>query len=218
MNNYIPDELKDLSKSETRVIQNVIHHIEGEVSRENFLWRQVSITAMVAVIAILLVVSQLNLPKESLNAAQVSLDWERPIFSEQEGLLYIQQVTLGDSKSKVMKQLGEGYVEETPEDGIVADSVFNYNDQARFYFYEGKLDLVVITNVDKTHFDNLFDQYEGVKFVSYESHYIYSKETSHVLKSEFIPEGSLYLSLSYAGPEIMENADFQTAIQKNEGN
>lgn len=48
--------------------------------------------------------------------------------------------------------------------------------------------------------------YDGVKVNSStdDNRYIYSKETSQIVKATLVPDGNLYLYLFYAGPDILE--------------
>ncbi|WP_411747227.1 hypothetical protein, partial [Psychrobacillus psychrotolerans] len=131
------------------------------------------------------------------------------------GLLYLNGVTLGDSQSKVIESLGKNYSVEYQEDGSIADLILDYDGKARFYFYNNKLDVIIFQKTDVKYFDKIFNDFDGIKVISSTDadRFIYSKETSHILKATFVPNGNLYLYLSYAGPDLLENRDFLNLVQ-----
>ena len=151
---------------------------------------------------------------EQQSLTKMDSDLIKPIVFFEQGYLYIDGFTLGDSQERIIERLGEKYSIEQ-EDGSGADFVMDYDGLARYYFREGKLFRIVLMKVDKKYFDQLFVDYKGFKFTSSSSNtddddrYIYSKETDQILKATTnVPNQDLYLYLLYAGPELMENPDF----------
>lgn len=227
----MPNEVKDLTDSKQRVMQNVVNDIENtskSPKRPKRKWRYIVIVAVVTMSAMLFVLNEIVIENEQHSATEFALDLTQPTLSEKEGLLYLHGVTLGDSQAEVVELLGENYAVEDYEDGSVADFILDYGGNARFYFYKDKLDSIIFMKVDANYFDTLFKEYAGVKFISGDHRFIYSKETSHIIKAEYDPDGNLHVSLSHAGPDLAENKEFleleQSMLQdspeyvaKNEG-
>lgn len=215
MNKYLPTEVKDLTDSKQRVMQNVINKLENNARRPKYKWRYAVLTAVLTMSVMIFCYEVFIADKHQsaiappLDVTEPLPDFTKPTLSEEQGLLYLQGVTLGDSQSTVREQLGEKYT-IVLEDGSGADFVLDYDGEARFYFYEEKLNSILFMKLDEDYFDKLFNDYEGVKVNSStdDDRYIYSKETSHILKATFVPDGNLYLYLLYAGPDISENSDF----------
>lgn len=139
----------------------------------------------------------------------------QPTFSEEQGLFYLHGLTLGDSKTDVIERFGKKYTKDEQVDGSGADFAFDYNNNARFYFYQDKLDSIRFENVDQNYFEQLFKEYDGIKFTSDDDRFIYSKETSQVIKAEFIPDGSLTISLFIAWPDdLLENKEYLEAVNE----
>ena len=212
MDNYTPTEIKDLKTIKQRVMRNVVQEIENNSRKPKYRWRFVLISAVLIISAMLFMINQLVIVDHD-SATKLSMDLTEPTFYEEQGLFYLHGLTLGDSKSKVVRHLGKDYTTEFQEDGSNADLILDYEGEARFYFLQEKLILILLTNTNEDRFDKLFSEYNGMKFTSDGSRYFYSNEASHVLKAEFIPNRKLYLYLSYAGPELMENAEFMKLKQ-----
>lgn len=211
MNNYIPNEVKDLTANKQRVMRNVINEIENTSRRPKYKWRFVVITAVLTMSAILFVFNQLIMENEQQSATETQLDFTKPTFSEDQGLLHLYGVTLGDSESKVIESLGENYTIVDYVDGSGADFIMDYDGIARFYFYQDKLDSIIFMKVDKIYFDKLFNDYDGFKFLTSTTdndRYFYSKETGQLLKATIVPDGNLYLYLMDGGKGLLENPDF----------
>lgn len=207
MDNYTPTEIKDLKTIKQRVMRNVVQEIENNSRKPKYRWRFVMISAVLTISAMLFMLNQLFIVDHD-SATKLPIDLTEPTFYEEQGLFYLHGLTLGDSKSKVVRLLGENYTTEFQEDGSNADLILDYEGEARFYFLHEKIILILFTNTNEDRFDKLFSAYNGMKFMSDGSRYFYSNETSHVLKAEFIPNGKLYLYLLYSDPELMENAEF----------
>lgn len=211
MNNFIPDEVKDLTASKQRVMRNVINEIGNNERRPKYKWHFALITGALTICVMLFVFNEIFIENEYQSATEHDLDLTKPSFSNKEGLLYLQGVTIGDSQSKVIEHLGENYSVEYQEDGSIADFILDYNGIARFYFYQNQLDSIIWTNIDKIYFDKLFEDYKGFKFLtptSDNNRYFYSKETGQLLKATIVPDGSLYLYLMRGGKDLLENPDF----------
>lgn len=146
-----------------------------------------------------------------------TIDLENPTISDEQGHLYLNGVTLGDSPSKVIERFGDNYI-IGQVDGNGSDFVVNYEKKVSFSFYEDKLISVLLEKVDKKYFDQLFNEYDGIKFTeSMNDHnrYIYSRETNQIIKATTdVPNNDLYVYLLNSGPELMENPDFLKATQK----
>ena len=212
MNNYIPSKVKDLTASKQRVIQNVINEIENNQRNPKRKWLYVVLSTVLAVSVMLFVFSEIFMKNEQ-QSANGMLDITKPTFSENQDLLYLHGVTLGDSQSKVIEALGENYTIDDHEDGSGADFILDYDGIVRFYFYQDKLDSILLMKVDKIYFDKLFDDYGGYKFITSSSEdnndrYFYSKETGQLLKATIVPDGNLYLYLMHGGKDLLENPDF----------
>ena len=211
MNNFIPTKLKDLTDSKQRVMRNVLNEIENNSKRPKHKWRYAVITAILTMSAMLFVLNELFIESEQQSVTELQLDMTKPTFYEEQGLLYLHGVTLGDSQSSVIERLGENYTVVDFEDGTLADLILDYNGHAKFYFYEDKLDSIVFMNVDESYFDKLFNDYDGFKFLTPTTdndRYIYSKETGQLLKATIVPDGNLYLYLLHGGKDLLENPDF----------
>lgn len=211
MNNYIPNEVKDLTTSKQRVMRNVVNEIENTSRKSKYKWQYVVITAILTISAMLFVFNEIFIKNEQQFATEVQLDFTKPTFSEEQGLLYLHGVTLGDSQSKVIERLGKNYTIDDYEDGSVADFILDYDGIARFYFYQDKLDLIIFMKVDEIYFDKLFNEYDGFKFLTSSNNndrYFYSRETGQLLKATIIPNGDLYLYLMHGGKDLLENPDF----------
>jgi hypothetical protein len=219
MNKYIPSELKDLTESKQRVMNNVVNEIESDSRESNLKWRYVLITAVLSICAMLFVFNEIINENEQQSATEIvnenvqqpdteiHLDFTQPTFIEEQGLFYLHGVTLGVSQSEVIEHLGENYTIGDYVDGSGADNILDYDGNPICYFYQDKL-FSISFKVDENYFDKLFKDYDGVKFISNDNRYIYSKETSHIIKAEYDPNRNLYLSLRYAGPDLLENEGF----------
>ena len=211
MNKYIPTEVKDLTDSKQRVIQNVVKEIDHNQESPKHKWRYIVITAVLTISAMLFVFNEIFMENEQQSATELQLDFTTPTFSEEKGLLYLHGVTLGDSQSKVIENLGENYTIDDYVDGSGADFILDYDGIARFYFYQEKLDSIIFLNIDKSYFDQLFSDYNGFKFVTSTTNndrYFYSKDTGQLLKATIVPNGNLYLYLMRGGKDLLENPDF----------
>lgn len=218
MSNYIPNELKNLTHSKERVMQNVVSEIQKTSRKPKHAWRSVAITAVLTMSAMLFVfneVSTENKPQsnELKSPIEQHFDLTKPTFTDEQGNLYLQGITLGDSQEKVIGVLGENYT-LVQEGDSEADLIMDYDGQARFYFNEDKLNSAVFMNIDKIYFDELFKDYDGFKFftsiyTNYDGHYFYSNETSQVLKALTEgTDGNLQLSLEYYDPNFFINAEY----------
>lgn len=218
MSNYIPNELKDLTHSKERVMKNVVSEIQKTSRRPKHTWRYVVITAVLTMSAMLFVFNEVSIENEPQSNELKSptdqhFDLTKPTFTDEQGTLYLQGITLGDSQEKVIGVLGENYT-LVQEDDSEADLIMDYDGQARFYFNEDKLNSAVFMNVDEIYFDELFKDYDGFKFftsiyTNYDGHYFYSNETSQVLKAlTEATEGNLQLSLEYHDQNFFINAEY----------
>ena len=225
MNKYIPNEVKNLAESKQRVMRNVLNTIENNSRRPKRKWQYGLITAILAMSAMFFLLNEVfnddnhqSATKPPLDVTELPLDLTKPTFFTAQGLLYLQGVTLGDSQTRVIERLGEKYTIDNQEDGSVADVILIYDGNARFYFHENKLITILLMNVDENYFDTLFNDYEGVKVNSStdDDRFIYSKETSQIVKATFVPDGNLYLYLLHAGPDLLENADFLKMEQESD--
>lgn len=211
MNNYIPDEVKDLTTSKQRVMHNVVNELETPSRNTKHKWRYVVITAVLTISAMLFVFNEIFMENDQQSSTEVELDFTKPTFAEEQDLLYLQGVTLGDSQSKVIQRLGKNYTIDDDEDGSDADFILDYDGIARFYFYKDKLESIIFMKVDEIYFDKIFNDYDGFKFLTPtigNDRYFYSKDTGQLLKATVIPNGNLYLYLMHGGKDLLENPDF----------
>ncbi len=160
-----------------------------------------------------------KLNNQQHSPSDIKIDLVNPTVFEEQGHLHLNGVTLGDSSSKVLERFGNDYL-IGQVDGDSSDFVLNYDKQASFSFYEDKLLSVVLTKVDKDYFDQLFNDYEGFKFVSASSEddkirFIYSKKTNNIIKATTqTPNQELHLYLSNADPNLFENPNFLEAMEQ----
>lgn len=218
MNNYIPSEVKDLTDSKQRVMQNVVNEIQKTSRKPKHTWRYIVITAVLTMSALLFVLNEVLIENEAQSnelksPTEQHFDLTEPLFTDELGTLYLQGITLGDSHEKVIGILGENYT-IVQEDDSEADFIMDYDDQTRFYFNEDKLNSAVFNNVDEKYFDELFKGYDGFKFftsiyTNYDGHYFFSNETNQVLEAiTGTTDGNLQLSLYYHDPNIFINAEY----------
>ena len=204
MNKYTPTEVKDLTASKQRVMQNVLTELEN-TRKPKHKWRYGMVTAVLLISAMLFVLNEIVIEHDQQSINELQLNATQPSIFEEQGLFYLQGVTIGDSQSKVIENLGENYTLEQ-EDGSGADFVMNYDDN--------RLDWILLKKVDTNYFDQLFKDYTGFKFITASSEvnndrYFYSKETSQLLKATTqVPNEDLYLYLIRGGKDLLENPDF----------
>ncbi|MFC5603636.1 hypothetical protein [Sporosarcina koreensis] len=232
MDKFIPTEVKDVTESKKRVMRNVENEIQNRSKRPKHNWRYAVIAALVTMSAMLFVLTEVlteNEPSvaEQPSPAEIDIDLSKPIFSEEQGVFYLEGITLGDSQSKVIEVFGENFTivqeDDREEDGSEADVVMNYRGQTKFYFIEDKLDSIVFMNVDEDYFDKLFNDYGGFKFIFHwyldnDNRLFYSKETSHILRASttMSMDGNLYLSLFRAGQDHWgQKAEYLYKTQQN---
>ena len=230
MDNYTPNEIKDLKIIKQRVMQNVVHEIENKSPKPKYKWRFIIISAVFTLCVMFFMLNQImNDNQHSANVPQ--FDFTQLEFYEEQGLFFINGFTLGDSKSKVIERLGEkestkiqvaelfadNEITEIQEDGNGADFILDYKGEARFYFYDEKLFSMLLLNTNEEQFEKIYKAYNGMKFTAYGDHYLYSSETSHIIKAETTPMGNLYLYLSIAEPEqLMENEGYIKLIESTD--
>lgn len=231
MDKFIPSEVKDVTESKKRVMRNVVDEIQNRSKRPKHNWRYVIIAAVVTMSAMLFVLNEVLIENEPSVAdqpspAEIDIDLSKPIFSEEQGVFYLEGITLGDSQARVIEVFGENFTivqeDDREEDGIEADVVMNYRGQAKFYFIEDRLDSITFMNVDEDYFDRLFSDYGGFKFVFHwdldnDNRLFYSKETSQLLHASTMSmDGNLYLSLFRAGRDHWgQKAEYLYKTQQN---
>lgn len=181
---------------EEELMPNVIQ--EAEKPRKNR-WVIYLLTALLAVVILYSINQLFNNTK--LSTITPPIDFTQPMFEEKEGRFYMQGVTIGDTKEKIVALFGENALKEYEEDGSGADYILDYNGDARFYFYEGKLFLMILLNTNEEAFTHLYDTYSGHKFTTDGGRFFYTTETLPVLKAEYTPMGTLsvYLRTSSSG-------------------
>ncbi len=196
-------------------MQNVVSEIQKTSRRPKHTWRYVVITAVITLSALLFVLNEIYIENDHQVTTEPVLDLTQPTFSEEQGLFYLNGVTLGDSQSKVIELLGENYISEDFEDGNRADLILDYDGKARFYFYKDKLDSIVFLNVDRNYFIKIFNDYNQFKFFADYDRFFYSQVTKQVVDASMdSTNGSINLSLYYPETYFRENAEFLMA-QKN---
>lgn len=214
MDKFIPTEVKDVTESKKRVMRNVVDEIQNRSKRPNHNWRYAVIAAVVTMSAMLFVLHEVLIENEPSVAdqpspAEIDIDLSKPIFSEEQGVFYLEGITLGDSQARVIEVFGENFT-IVQEDGSEADVVMKYDGQVQFSFIEDKLDSITFMNVDEDYFDRLFSDYGGFKFIDfgiYDDRFFYSNETNEIVKASTQPiDENLSLTLSYAEPHREEKA------------
>jgi len=218
MNNYIPTEVKDLTDSKQRVMQNVVSEIQKTSRRPKHTWRYLVITAVLTMSALLFVFNEVSIENgpqsnELKSPTKQHYDLTKPTFTDEQGTFYLQGITLGDTHEKVIGVLGENYT-IVQEDDSEADFIMDYDGQARFYFNEDKLNSAVFMNVEQIYFEELFKDYGGFKFftsiyTNYDGHYFYSNETNQGLKAlSAATDGNVQLSLYHHDKNSFINAEY----------
>jgi len=157
-----------------------------------------------------LFMTQQNIKNQNPSSTNSNVDLTKPTFTQKEGYLYFHGVTLGDSPSKIIERLGENYI-IGQADGSESDFIMNYDGLASFQFYNDKLNSIVLIKVDKKYFDDLFNQYEELKFIEDDyDRYIYSEETFQMIRATTqTPNNDLYLYIGYPGPEFWDHPEMQ---------
>lgn len=230
MDNYTPKEIKDLKVMKQRVMQNVVQEIENKPPKPKFRWRFIIISAIFTLCMMFFMLNQIMSDNQhSANTPQ--FDFTQPQFYEEHGLFYLNGFTLGDSKSDIVERLSEkklteiqvaeliadSEITEIQEDGNGADFILDYKGEARFYFYDEKLFSMLLLNTNEEQFEKIYKEYNGMKFTAYGQHYLYSSETSQIIKAETTPMGNLYLYLSIAEPkQLMENEGYIKLIESTD--
>lgn len=223
MDKFIPTEVKDLTASKNRVMRNVVDEIQNRSKKPKHNWKYTVLAAVVTMSAMFFVLTEVLTENEPSVAEQPSptelhIDLSKPTFFEEQGLFYLDGITLGDSESKVIEVFGENFT-IVQEDDSEADVIMNYDDQAKFSFIEDKLDSIVFMNVDEGYFDKLFYNYDGFKFTFFhidDVRFFYSNETNQIIESSTLPNNeNLYVTLSYAEPSLEKEAEYLYMIQEN---
>ncbi|MCM3712173.1 hypothetical protein [Sporosarcina luteola] len=228
MDKFIPTEVKDITDSKKRVMRNVVEEIQNRSKRRKHNWRYIIIGAVVTMSAMLFVINEVLTENEPSVAEQpsptkIDIDLSKPIFSEEQGVFYLEGITLGDSQAKVIEVYGENFTivqeDDSEEDGSEADVVMNYEGQAEFSFIEDKLDSIVFVNVDEDYFNKLFNDYGGFKFTLFhidDVRFFYSNETNQIIESSTQPNNeNLYVTLSYAESHLKKEAEYLYITQRN---
>ncbi|MCM3357901.1 hypothetical protein [Psychrobacillus sp. MER TA 171] len=224
MNKFIPTKMRDLTESKQRVMQNVVSDVENNSKRPKYQWRFVVVSFVLLVSTMFFFFNIENeLPSNKLQAPiEHHLDLAKPIFTDKQGTLFLQGITIGDSHKKVIGVLGENYT-IVQEDDSEADLIMDYGGQSRFYFDDDKLNSAVFMNVDKNYFNQVFKDYDGFKFFTsiytdYDGHYFYSNETKQIIKAiTGTSEGKFQLSLSYNDQNYL-NAEYLYKIEQKLNN
>lgn len=208
MNNYTPNELNDLDAMKQRVMHNVVQQVENSSPKPKSKWGVVMLTTVLTVSAMLFLFNQLFIVNEH-SATPHPIDFTQPLIEDKQGIFYVHGITLGVPKTTVVERLGEKSLTEIQEDGSGADLILDYNGDALFYFYEEELFRILLLNTNENAFAKLYNAYNGIKFTSNTQRYLYLSETSHIIKAELTPMGTLHVSLSFVDPaELLENEGY----------
>ncbi|MEK4628443.1 MAG: hypothetical protein ABS944_04145 [Solibacillus sp.] len=213
MDNYTPKELNDITDMKQRVMQNVVQEIEINKQTRKTRWGIIMLTTVLTVSAMFFLFNQLFI-SEQHSATNGTNDFTQPLFEDKQGRFYLHGITLGVTKSTVVERLGEKYTTDYEEDGSGADYALDYNGDARFYFYEDRLIRILFLNTYEDAFEKTYKDYNGMKFTAYGQRYLYSNETSHIIKAELTPMETLHVSLSFANPvQLLENEGYLKLIE-----
>lgn len=225
MNKFLPPELKDLSDSKKRVIQNVTEKVEERSKRRKLKWPYTAMTAAMLASAMYFIF-QVTVDKEDGKPAsdtevplikgekpvdsvespmdeekpkderEAALDLSKPTFTNNEGIFTVNGITVGAMQENVINQLGDSYSLEDDLDGSGADKVMNYDNQIIVYFYKDKVDSILFLDMDEEHAHQIYMDATEVKFMSGETRFIYSVETAQIIKMEYTPDGQLNVRFS----------------------
>ncbi|WP_339252543.1 hypothetical protein NSQ43_01880 [Sporosarcina sp. FSL W8-0480] len=131
MDKFIPTEVKDVTESKERVMRNVLNDIQNRPQKPRRNWRYVVIATVVTMSAMLFVLNEVLTENEPSVADQpspveVDIDLSKPIFSEEQGVFYLEGITLGDSQAKVIEVFGENFTivqEDDSEEAAVRQTL-----------------------------------------------------------------------------------------------
>lgn len=225
MNKFLPPELKDLSESRKRVMQNVMEKVESSPAKRKWKWPYTAMTAAILASAMFFVLqvtmnkedgkpaSDTEIPqieggepvdsvdspkdeKKSKDEGEVALDLSKPTFINNEGVFTVNGITVRDMQADVINHLGQSYTLEDDLDGSGADMAMNYDNQIIVYFYKDKMDSILFLDMDEEHARQIFMDATEVKFMSGETRFIYSVETAQIIKMEYTPDGQLNVRFS----------------------
>lgn len=228
MNNFIPNELKDVTKSKERIMRNVVNDIQHKPKRSKHHWTYGVLAAVFTISVTLFILNEVVIKNEPSIVEQPpptnqSIDGSKPTVFEEQGLFYMSGVTLGDSQSTVIEVFGEDFTLLNEQaDGSEADFVMDYGGQMRVSFIDDKVESIEFTHVDEAYFDTLFHAYDGFKFIYFDitdDRFFYSTETHQLVTASLdsINE-NLTLTLAYADERWKETAEYLSVTQQNIAN
>lgn len=220
MNKFLPPELKDLSDSKKRVMENVTETLVTRPAKRKLKWQYAAMTAAVLASA-LFFVFQVTMNKEEgkpttdtevpqikgekpvdsvespedeekpIDDGEVMLDLSKPTFTNEEGVFIVNGITVKDTQEDVINQLGESYTLVDNLDAPGADMAMNYDNRIMVFFYKDKVESILVLDMDEEHARQIYMDTAEIKFMSDTTRYIYSAETAHIIKMEFTPDGHL---------------------------
>ncbi|WP_438317880.1 hypothetical protein [Sporosarcina sp. FA9] len=155
--------------------------------------------------------------EDLINESQLEpVDTNTIVFSQEGGKYYLNEVTLGDSKSEVFEKLGQNYKDVLDLEGSGADSILHY-DNLRVYLFEDKVFLLNALKMNENDYKKIFSAYEGDKYIDQQGiedtysgiRFFYREDTSHLLMAKYEPDNNLYMYLRYTD-SIFESETLQS--------
>jgi len=224
MNNFLPPELKDLSASKKRVMQKVTSQMENKVRQPKRKWPAILMTGIIVscimVFAFQTVLDVQNpsseidkdLPLDTRDthpreeSPETVDELAKPSVTMELGSFYLNGITMGDSPGHVIDRLGEGYTLISDLDGTGADVGLNYSNRLKVFFYKNQVDTLFLTEVDPQVAEQIYRDYEGIKFLSDDTiRFMYSMEKLQLIKMEYDGEGKMTVGLMVIDPNFAEH-------------
>lgn len=211
MNKFLPPELKDLSDSKKRVMQNVTETSETRTVKRKWKWPYTAMTA-VMLASTMFFVFQVTVNKEDGqpgsdtevpqiegekpvespgDVGEATIDLSKPTFINNEGVFTVNGITVGDTQEDVINQLGESYTQDDNVDAPGADMAMYYDNQINVFFYKDKVESILVLGMNEDHARQIYVDTAEIKFMSDTTRFIYSVETAHIIKMEYSPDGQL---------------------------
>lgn len=143
------------------------------------------------------------------------------IINYTNGKYSLYDITIHDSKSEVIKKLGTDYVETINEEvggvKLKDSSTLEYkNLNLSIQLSEDQVISITTNNLNENSVERLLKSYNGDKFFfdnsadKYDENnakHLYSKETLQMITMKYDPDRNLWLTLSIASPEFIENLE-----------
>ena len=145
-----------------------------------------------------------NVPSPGeIDEAPAPIDFTHPKITVVNNKFYIEGVTLWDSLEKVTSILGTNYIENNnPETTSGTDLEIIYDNKASFFFYQNKLIQVMLLDVNKEYYNNIFNTSQQIKIEpDNNTTLLYIKESDELIKSQ-VANNKHYVYFLLADPNF----------------